>query len=497
MRKINPRAMAALSLVILVLAGACKGSDPPRPPSLVLLVSLDTLRKNAVGVYGGEAAASTPALDRLASDAVRIDGARTAIPFTLSAHMSLFTGLSPLVHGVRHASHRLNETIPTLPERLRAEGYATHGIAVNYWMKGDFGFARGFDSYDLQGESLETGRSIALDALEIVDAHRASEEPLFLFLQFFDAHSASSEITDNTLPYYSPQELRRDVAPDRNDPTYCDPESGCATGYLVGANAGRTAVSDATRATLAELYRRSVEDLDHSLSILFDGLRERGLYAGALIVVTSDHGEEFGEHGMFLHHQTYDETLAVPLFIKFPDGRGAGRRVETLAGLVDILPTLLAELGLAAPPAIQGRSLLPAIDEGVAIRDSLVGRDKGRDSRLALIEADAKLIFDFETQHAELYDLRSDPAERQNLAPESPDRVEAMRARLIARIRDHRQLVDRLRLAATPREEAELDESERQALRALGYVDEAANEKPVAPFPETPGTPGAPDFPSR
>ena len=451
----------------------------------MVLVSLDTLRKDAVGVYGGESAAATPTLDRLAGDAVRIDGARTSIPFTLSAHMSLFTGLSPLVHGVRHAFHRLNETIPTLPERLRAAGFATHGIAVNYWMKGDFGFARGFDTYALVGESLRTGRQISLDALEIVDAHSAKEEPLFLFLQYFDAHSASSEIPENTLPYYSSPELRRDVAPDRSNPAFCDPESGCATGYLVGANAGRTAVSDATLATLAELYRRSVGDLDRTLSILFDGLRERGLYDDALIVVTSDHGEEFREHGMFLHHQTYDETLAVPLLIKFPNGRGAGRRVETLAGLMDILPTLLDELGLAIPEAIQGRSLLPAIDQGLAVRDSLVGRDKGRDSRLALVEADAKLIFDFATDHAELYGLRSDPEERRNLAAASPDRVEAMRARLVARLRDHRQLVDRLQLAATRRDEAVLDESERRALRALGYVREAEDEKapPAALLP--------------
>ena len=464
-----------LGLVLAAPFPGCARVESPPQPSLVVLISLDTLRKDAVGAYGGEGGTATPALTRFAGDAVLVEGARTPIPFTLPAHMSLFTGVAPMVHGVSNASRRLGDAVQTLPEFLRDAGFATHGIAVNYWMKGAFGFDRGFDSYELLRESLRPGVRVTRAALELLDERSEQDEPLFLFLQFFDAHSASSEIKASTLPYYSRPGLREGLFSDEADEAFCSPQHGCATGFLVAMNAGDVEVSQSTLGAIRELYAKSARDLDDQLAAFFEGLRKRGLYDGALIIVVSDHGEEFREHGRVLHSQTYEETVAVPLLVKFPGGRWAGRRVTGLAGLTDILPTLLDELGLPIPEFVTGESLLPLLEGRSALRDGMVSQDKHRPARFAMVQGDVKLIFDFESELAELYDLHADPAEQHNLAKEDPVRVAALRTELASRIKGYRALAQTLGQAPEPPREPVLTESELDALHSLGYLREVEN----------------------
>ena len=473
----------------------------------VFLISLDTFRKDTVGVYRHERAAGvdsarasyTPELDAFARDAVLVDGARSPMPFTLAAHMSLLTSTAPRVHGVSRGDRVLSYELGTLPEWLRAAGYATHGVAVNYWMKGDFGFARGFDSYQLVREGLISSGRVNAALVEILDRVAAApagarDAPLFVFAQYFDAHSASSLLRQNTLPYYSSPEYRADLSgsmtstgstgstgPTRStgsqDRDFCDAESECSTAFLVAADASGRSVAPAALERLRGLYDRSAAQQDALLGEFLGELKRRGLYDDALVIVTADHGEEFREHGRFLHSQTYEETIAVPLLVKLPAGIAAGRagqRVSGLAMLEDIAPTILELLGLPLPETAQGVSLLPLILRGEPVRSQALSQDKSRRSRHALVADGYKLIYDFADRSAELYDLANDRAEVRDLSREEPQRTAALQRRLAAQVVENTRLAERLRAR---RQRALLSDRERESLRALGYLAAPGDEE--------------------
>lgn len=499
-------AIATAAAWLAAWCGACGSSEvaaPERAPD-VFLISLDTFRKDAVGAYrdagtaevARQAGASggsnvgrpgTPALDAFALDAVLIDGARSPMPFTLPAHMSLLTSTAPRVHGVSRGNRVLSDRLGTLPEWLRAAGFETHGVAVNYWMKGDFGFARGFDSYQLVQQGLVSSGRVNEALREILDrvgAARADSpaRPLFVFAQFFDAHSASSALSQNTLPYYSPPGYRGDLASHTlsGEGDFCSAASGCATGFLVEADATERPVDAGTLAQLRDLYDRSAAHQDAQLGDFLRELKRRGLYEAALVIVTADHGEAFREHGRFLHSQTYDETIALPLLVKLPAQTGtrdstrigggrAGTRVGGLATLEDIAPTILELLGLPIPETAQGLSLVPLILRGEAVRQEMVSQDKIRRSRHALIADGYKLIYDFAGGAVELYDLEGDPGETRNLSAGHPQRTAALQRRLLAQVAENTRLAERFRAQS---DGALLSEREQESLRALGYLDE-------------------------
>lgn len=474
------RSAAALGMLAALAAiplAACRPAEPDHArPRTVILISLDTLRKDAVGVYRGSAATgmSTPVLDAFARDAVAVDGARTPMPFTLPAHMSLLTSQPPRVHGVSHGDRRLSAELGTLPEWLREAGFETHGVAVNYWMKGGFGFERGFDSYELVEQGLVSSGRVNAALRRILDQARSSpgtEQSLFLFVQYFDAHSASTLVRQNALPYYSPPAYRNDLAA-LPEGQLCDATEGCASGFLLGADLAGRAVAPGTLAHVRALYDRSVSHLDAQLGEFFDDLKRRDLYDEALIVVTSDHGEEFREHGRFLHSQTYDETLAVPLLVKLPQRLAAGvagTRAVGLAMLEDVAPTILDVLGLPLPDTAQGVSLLPLMLRGESVRELVVSQDKSRRSRHAIVADGYKLIFDFASGDMELYDLTSDPLETKDLARANPKRAAGLQRRLAGVVAQNTQLAERFRAAAPM---ALLSDEEQAALRAMGYIEE-------------------------
>jgi arylsulfatase A-like enzyme len=225
-------------------------------------------------------------------------------------------------------------------------------------------------------------------------------------------------------------------------------------------------------ARLRVLYDRSVRHLDAQLGEFFQQLRRRHLYDDSLVIVTSDHGEAFREHGSFLHSQTYDETLAVPLLVKLPSRMGAargGERAVGLATLEDVAPTILDVLGLPVPDTVQGVSLLPLLLRDEPVRQQVVSQDKRRRSRHALVADGHKLIYDFEDGSAELYDLAADPLETRDLAAAQPQRTAALQRQLALRVRENTRLAEQFRAAAP---DGVLSADERKALRAIGYVEE-------------------------
>ena len=397
--------------------------------------------------------------------------------FTLPSHMSMFTGLDPQVHRVTGERSRLADGVPTLPEVLHRAGYRTVGWMTNEWIKADFGFGRGFDHYEQVPHKLTYADRVVARALESIDAAERSRVPLFLFLHFMDAHSDFYWSGRNLLPYYSPPAFRQGLLAAGEEHRFCSGEGVCATAYLEAADRAHRILPPEELALLHRLYEAGIAYLDHDLGEFFVALHRSGLYDRALIVVTSDHGEEFREHGLLLHSQIYDESLAVPLLIKLPGNRHAGETVRDLTSVEDLFPTLVELAGATPPPGLQGRSLVPQIEriEGTASRSgaprrSLLAQDKLVRSRYALRTlGPSDWSSTSRPASPRLYDLAADPAEVRDLASTDPGLADRLRRELLIGLRHDRRLAGD-QAGRDGRGESLLTAEERQRLQALGYL---------------------------
>jgi arylsulfatase A-like enzyme len=447
---------------------ACAACGQPAPPDIIL-VSLDTLRRDQVGLYGGAGESLTSTLDALGGESVVFEDAWAQVPFTLPSHMSIFTGLYPDVHGVERKTARLADSIPTLPELLQSAGFHTVGVVSNLWMKGEFGYARGFDHYERLPYGLVYADRVNRRAFELLDGRGDDDRPLFLFLHYIDPHSDFFNVGENALPYYAPAELLEGlgIAPDSRE--FCDAAGNCATEFLLAADREGRSLDPATVARIAALYGRGVAYLDREVGTLVEGLRQRGLWDESLVLVTSDHGEEFREHGGFIHVQPYAESLAVPLLVKLPRADRGGTRVAATVETVDYLPTLLEAAGLQPPAGIQGTSLLPLARGGAQPARPAFGRDKLDRERFALRRGGLTLIHHLGTGRSELYDRVADPGALLDLAERQSEQVAALRATLLEIVARNRELASAV--TAAPAGTDVLTEDEAKKLRAIGYLE--------------------------
>ncbi len=418
----------------------------------ILLLSLDTVRADAIG----RSPTVTPHLDRLMAESIVFERAVSEMPFTLAAHMTLLTGTAPDVHQVTREGHRLADGVPALAELLRGAGYRTVAVVSSSWIGPDFGFSRGFDTFHEVPHGLATGERV----LELADREiAASAGPLFLFVHDYDAHS-DFERNGNLWPYFA-SDAGLDRLPDECVEHRCSPEAKCATGYLGWANRNPDQVSAAAVACLHGAYLEGVRDLDRRLGGWLDGLRGNGWYDDAAILLTSDHGEEFAEHGLFLHSRVHHETTAIPLALKPPGAAGVGRRDRRLAQLADVAPTLLGLVGVEVPAQMTGYDLL-----GDEVRPEAVSQNKHRPVRYAVVSGRWKLIHDDTTGRALLYDLSTDPGELTDVARQHPAEV----ARLRLRLEDLRRAWSEGAPDGAARGN-ELDPERRKTLEALGYLN--------------------------
>lgn len=415
---------------VLALGGPLGGCRrPPAPASLapdapnILLITLDTTRADHLGCYGS-VADTTPNLDALAVRGVVCDQAFTHVPITLPAHATLLTGVHPPAHGLHvNAGGVLPDELPTLATVLAGTGYETAAVIAAWVLDAEFGLGRGFGHYD---DCIGGGRDASKDVRE-----RTADEVCDLTLAWLDEHATRRFFV--WAHFYDPHW------------PYAPPE----------AFAGR----------FDHPYDGEIAFMDAQVGRLLNWLDERGLRERTLVVVAGDHGEAFGEHGEPQHGMLiYQTTVHVPLIWSWPGHLPAGQRVGACVGLVDVMPTVLALVGLPAPQAAEGRSLMPALrGGGLAERPVYVESELPRQSFAwaalhGLVTDRWKYI---DAPQPELYDRQSDPDESTNLAAAEPDVLADLA----------RELDDR-RASMTTRTAGEyaLDPSAVANLAALGYV---------------------------
>jgi arylsulfatase A-like enzyme/Tfp pilus assembly protein PilF len=422
-----------LVLLVCLTLAAC-GRKPPN----LLFITIDTLRADHVGAWG-YAGAHTAALDRLAARGVRFAQAQSAVPLTGPSHTTIFTGRYPPAHGVRdNVTFALDARSPTLASLLKARGYRTAAFVGAYPVAAAFGLGRGFDEYHegfhqipVPGQGAERpGNEVADEAIAWL--RKKSAPPFFVWTHYYDPHA----------PYTPPSPYREDFA--------------------------------------ARPYDGEIAFADAQMGRVLDVLKEVGHDSDTVVVAMADHGESLGEHDERTHAiLIYEATLHIPLIVAGP-GVPGGRVVTERVSAVDVLPTVLRLLGLAAPEGLAGRDLGPAwsgrLRDEPLYSESLFGRLNCRWSALrGWTVGDWKLVQGAAT---ELYNLHDDPQESRDLAALEHERAEAMRTALAAALSKMAPGGDTTHVAKVAPEQEE-------RLRSLGYTSGSGGGGPI----DQPGLP--------
>lgn len=461
--------------------------SPAEPPPTILLVSLDTVRRDRVGEHGA-VGSLTPHLDAFAEQAVVFEGATTVAPFTLPSHATVFSGLLPTEHGGETFTSPIARDVPLLTERLDEVGYRTAAFTGGGFLSPDFGFVRGFDRYTIHdplrtleyipprpsvagAAALELSAPDWEDTLRLESAHdlglpaveawleRYANEPRFLFLHTYAAHQ-----------YQPPQRIYdEELAATRSDLTM-HPHIG----KLSDARFSENPPSEADVEHFRKLYDACVRHADEEFGAFLAYLDESGLAENSYVVVFSDHGEQLFEHEQFGHsNHVWETLLAVPLMVRGPGIEPGG--VPEPVSLLDLGPTLAQFAGVELNSETLGRSLFLPDGEGWQVAGHPVLSEAGVFAEVdrgmvrfdALVLGQHKLIRHYVDEgivRDQLFDLAQDPAERLDLAASEPELL----ARLAERLEAWRALVD----ARAPGAEAsaELTGATKAQLEDLGYL---------------------------
>jgi arylsulfatase A-like enzyme len=384
-----------------VLDGDRPGDDRPN----IIVVLLDTLRADRLGCYGGERVGLTPALDALARRGVRFHDTMSAGPCTLPSHASLFSSLYGSEHGV-YFRERLPDEVVTVAEVLRDGGYQTHAQTEGIFVHHEFGLAQGFDTFTVGSTGIRATFTAAMDRV------RDLSGPFFLFLHTYEAH----------IPYAPPEALRK---------RWVRPYDGPFTEATAGSDlkAGPEEIVPADVQYLRDLYDAEIAFTDRWVGRWVTFMEEQGWMEESLLVVTSDHGDEFHEHGGFNHgHSLYQEQLRVPLILYQAGKFEGGVKVEHTVHGVDLAPSLALAAGIQPPDAWRGAplSLTPPETSRPLFTPF---RTLVSNHRTAAWRVGSMKLISFREEsgefdpmaEAQLYDLSQDPGEQVNLWPPEAD----------------------------------------------------------------------------
>jgi arylsulfatase A-like enzyme len=439
----------------------------PPPPINVLLITIDCLRPDHTSVYGYERP-TTPHLDDLAGEGVRFTQAISQGPCTRVSFAAMFSSTYPAMCG---GFLRLSPQRTVLAEILREAGYCTVAFGSNPYLSPIYGYDKGFEIFDdslvpwIQSHQHRPlkylnrffvvarwllpylpASALTAKAVRFLHRHRPAG-PWFLWLHYMDVHD----------PYRPP---RRHAARFRSAgrPVLSD------RALWQKALSQPEEISENERQHLINLYDTEISFADEQIGRLLMQLRRLGSLDSTLIIVTADHGEEFGEHGQFSHRfKLYDELLRVPLIMRLPARLPAGQVVTAQVRLLDLLPTILGLLNVDKGP-FEGASLLPLVAGHEKTPRIAISETQPETGLYAIRQDGWKLILNVHTGAMELYNLRQDPRETTNCTNTAP----LMASKLEAQLRSHLQ-----RTEANPSSQAEIevDHLTLDRLRALGYVE--------------------------
>lgn len=471
LKSMSKKSFITVFLVILVAAGSLFIYRSTRPKKFnVVLVSIDTLRPDHLGCYG-YGRDTSPAIDRLAREGARFETVISSTSWTLPAHMAMLTSLPDMVHGVVWDYIRLDENRVTLAEMFKRNGYVTGGVFTGPYLLPRFGFGQGFDDYidatlydkklvklDVLNAS-ELGRTTpgAMDKTEKWLRERNSDKPFFLFLHLFDVH----QDFDPPPPYDTMfgESYDGDIS-----------NKGMATNPVFKKMLPRKEVDHFVALYDGEIRFVDTEGVDRLIKIL----ESIDVLDNTLIVITSDHGEEFYEHGFWGHHHNlYDETLKVPLVLWQPELVPQNKVIKGQVRIIDIMPTILDLVGLPQSDETLGVSLVPSFEgkmpDGGPPRWALAELFGINMNMEALRSEKFKIIRDNQKKKIEYLDLEADPAE---INPITDSENNGFKKALKNLAVFHRAMETcRKSIPWSGDRSIQLDEETRQRLRSLGYVE--------------------------
>jgi len=412
---------------LLILLGCAPSGSNSAPPNLVL-ISIDTTRSDHVGT---DAKAATPHLNEIAAKGTRFTRATTVSNNTLPAHISMLSGQMPQKTGVPRNGFKLSSSTQWLPTILQSAGWQTAAFVSASALSGNLGLSRGFDEFDDATTIKEIDQRQRRGASTVSAAtnwiEQPHETPYFLWVHLFDPH----------YPYTPPSPFN-----EGND-DYSGPADGSME-YLMGVwGRGRpkVATTAADRAQLNRLYAGEVSYLDTQIGRLTTALLRED--PNTLIVISADHGESLTEHDYLYDHgeYLYQPTVHIPLIVRPPETWPVTEKEsEALAQTTDVFPTLLNAAQLSVPADTDGRNLLPALTDTISLRDvafsescrpwQIEKRHKNDYQNLwkatMALQWPHKLIVTPYQDATELYDLNSDPEEKNNIAESHPDVVDSL-----------------------------------------------------------------------
>jgi arylsulfatase A-like enzyme len=505
-KPIRPGTTALLTAALLL---ACSRAEPvldaaPKvaekqaaaiaPPPLIILLSIDTLRADHLGAYGYERFTS-PMLDAVAREGVLFEDASAPSSWTLPSHASMLTGLYPASHRLILNGGRLPDGIPTLAALLKPAGYSTAAVVNSVWLKQTtFQVTRDFEKFQQIKSSpqrMKPNTWITDQAIEWIGD--AGDQPLFLFIHYYDVHSDYVSQPEFERLFVEPYDGFADGSGWQLFLASLEDEfiQRCKTDFdedrcVFGSSDTPRPIDGTSRRPefgpedvkhLIDLYDAGIRQLDTELARLFGFLRDAELAESTLLIITSDHGEEFMEHGGVEHFMTqYQESIRVPLIIRGP-GVPAGRRIATPVSLVDIVPTILHLAGAVVEPELQGHdlsSLWSDTPDPAFERRFLYGEAPGGLSfqggspgvfRIyrSVREGRYKLIHEQRDDRYALFDLQEDPTEQIDILAREPVVAARLRAEMLRRYS--------IRPAEVEDEnQVELSPEDREQLKALGYI---------------------------
>jgi arylsulfatase A-like enzyme len=385
-------------------------AEAPAPAENVILVSIDTLRADRLGCYGREPS-FTPNIDAFREEAVLFELTIAQAPSTLSSHASLFTSLLPQHHGASIKRRRsLAPDHLTVAEVLRAEGFKTAAFHGGGQLDAVFGVGQGFDVWETPGHRpgepfRDEFRPTVARALSWLE--QVGQNPFFLFVHTYENHH----------PYTPSPENLAAVEADYEGPL----PSEISIELLNAINTKRSTITPEDLRHIESTYEAEIRSVDAAFGALVEGLRRLDLYEQSLIIFTSDHGEEFGEHGMvgWHGHTLYDELLRVPLLIKYRDSWHAGQTLSDQVRLLDVAPTMLGALDRPRPTVFEGADLTLYAAGGPAPAPYAV----------SVLEEGGSSIRSpgWKRIRRSLFDLSRDPGETKDVAEEFPGTSEKLR----------------------------------------------------------------------